>query len=258
MFVLKKDGVATSRIDSLKDEWARALPPLPAGPGIVMVRVTDEQGKLNLNMLRTTTGTSHGLWREIAQRVFALRGVDPQLLDPIVDWLDNDDFPERHGAEKDHYLNLAPPYAPRNDFLLSLGELGRVEGLTPAIRAKLGEVITILPGKNATLINVNTAPVEVLAAVFPTVEAQAITQFLDSRVEVPVRGASELIRRLGANARETANMHQFVTFRSGFFAITALATVEPVSQILSVTVQRRSGAVTPVFWHPVTPLAVKG
>ncbi|HJY81726.1 MAG TPA: type II secretion system minor pseudopilin GspK, partial [Candidatus Binatia bacterium] len=172
MLALKKD-IQNSGIDSLGDDWARALPPLPAGAGVVLVRVSDEQGKLNLNALRTASGTINGRWREVAERLFELRDLDPGLLDPLLDWLDSDDFPEPHGAERTHYLSLTPPYVPRNDLLLTLGELVRIEGFTSTIRARLDEVVTVLPSNN-TKINVNTAPLEVLAALFPVVKQAAL------------------------------------------------------------------------------------
>jgi general secretion pathway protein K len=254
MLALKKD-IQNSAIDSLGDDWARALPPLPAGEGVVLVRVSDEQGKLNLNALRTANGTINGRWREVAERLFALRDLDPGLLDPLLDWLDRDDFPEPRGAERIHYLSLIPPYVPRNDLLLTLGELGRIEGFTPAIRARLDEVVTVLPSNN-TKINVNTAPLEVLAALFPAVEQAALEQFLRSRVETPAHGPTDLRERLRFTPRSPVDALTLTDVRSEFFAVHALATVAPISQGLTVIVQRRAAAVTPIYWHPAPLLSV--
>jgi len=248
MLVLKKD-TQNSAIDSLKDDWAGALPPLPAGEGMVMIRVSDEQGKLNLNVLRTTSGTINGRWREVAERLFEIRGLDPGLLDPLLDWLDGDDFPEPRGAESSHYSGLTPPYSARNGSLFTLGELGRVEGFTSAVRTQLGGVITVVPANN-TKINANTAPLDVLAALFPTVNPQALDQFIRSRAATPVRGPTELRERLGIDPRVPVETLNLTDVRSEFFAIHALATVAPVSQGLTVIVQRRAAAVTPIYWTP--------
>jgi len=250
-----KQDTQNSSIDSLGDDWARALPPLPAGAGVVLVRVNDEQGKLNLNALRNAGGTINGRWREVAERLFALQDLDPGLLDPLLDWLDGDDFPEPRGAEKTHYLGLTPPYIPRNGPLITLGELGRVEGFTPAVRARLDEVVTALPG-NSTKINVNTAPLAVLAALFPSVDQAALEEFLKSRVETPAHGPSDLRERLGFNPRSPVDALTLTDVRSEFFAIHALATVASISQGLTVIVQRRAGAVTPTSWHPAPLLSV--
>jgi general secretion pathway protein K len=256
LLVLRDDARAISGIDALGEEWARPLPPLPAGQGTVMVQVTDEQGKVNLNALRNANGTINGPWREVVERVLQLRGVDVSLLDPLLDWLDGDDFPEPRGAEKTDYLRLTPAYAPRNDSLLTFGELGRVKGFTPALCAQLAPFVTVLPSR-ATKVNVNTAPSEVLAALFPAVDPNRLEQFAVERVDAPVRGTNELRERLGIDPRTPVDALQMVTVRSEFFSVRALATVAPVSQAVVVTVHRRAGAVTPIAWCP-TRTAILG
>ena len=257
MLVLKRDGRSASGIDSLRDEWAHPLPPLPVGEGMVVIRVSDEQGKVNLNALRNTSGTINRTWREVIERVFAFREIDLNVLDSLLDWLDADDFPEPRGAERDHYARLSPSYVPTNGFLLTMGELGRIEGFSAALRARLGEVVTVLPS-NSTPINVNTAPREVLAALFPTVDHQTLEGFLVSRVETPVHGVNELRDRLGFDPKVSLDMLRLVSVRSEYFAVTALATVEPVSQGLSVIIQRRAATVTPLTWQTALPVAVQG
>ncbi|MBI3303656.1 MAG: type II secretion system minor pseudopilin GspK [Deltaproteobacteria bacterium] len=256
LLVLKRD-TQTSGIDSFGEDWAHALPPLPAGEGAVTLRVTDEQGKLNLNALRNANGTISGPWREVAERLFVLRGLDPGLLDPLLDWLDSDDFPEPRGAEKTHYLGLTPPQTPRNGPLLTLGELGRVAGFTPAIRTRLDDVVTVLPANN-TKINANTAPAEVLAALFPTLDHETLEQFLSSRVNAPIHGSADLRERLGFAPRTQVDGLNFTVARSEFFSVHALATVTPVSQALKVVVQRRAATVTPISWQPVMSVVPSG
>jgi general secretion pathway protein K len=253
--VLKKDGTSLSNVDSLGDLWARPLPPLPVGEGIVLVRVTDEQGKLNLNALRTSSGMIDHRWKEAAERLFVIRGLDPALLDPVIDWLDADDFPESRGAEREQYLQLTPPYTPRNGPFTTEGELGRVKGLTSQVRARLSEVVTVLP-TSSTLINVNTAPSEVLSALFPQVDQKLLEKFLTTRGETPVRGKNEFSIRLGLPQNSSAL--PMISVQSEFFTIVALATVEPVSQALTVRVQRRASVVTPISWQTTLPVTERG
>lgn len=250
--ILQRDR-GQSAIDSLGEDWARSSPPLPVGDGSVVVRITDEQGKLNLNALRNPNGTIKASWRDVTERLFQLRGLDPGLLDPLLDWLDGDDFPEPRGAEKAHYLSLTPPAFPRNGLLLTSGELGRIMGFTHAVRTRLDEVITILPDHN-TRVNVNTAPAEVLFALFPEVDQDAVQQFLDSRSETPARGVTDMRQRL--RLETGVDTVRLTGVRSEFFAIHALATVAPISQVLTVIVRRQAATVTPISWHPTTPLAI--
>lgn len=255
--VLKKDGAALSSVDSLGDLWAHPLPPLPVGEGVVVVRVTDEQGKLNLNALRTPGGDIHSRWREVAERLFVIRGLDATLLDPILDWLDGNDFSEPRGAEREYYGQLTPPYTPRNGLLMTEGELGRVKGLTARVRGRLREVVTVLPS-SSTLINVNTAPAAVLSALCPDVDPQLLEQFVRTRGETPVGGTTEFKDRLRLDPRTSATILPLLAVRSDFFAIVALATVEPVSQALTVRVKRRASTVTPIAWQTTLPVTEKG
>ena len=255
--VLKKDGSSLSNVDSLGDLWARPLPPLPVGEGMVLVRVTDEQGKLNLNALRTSSGGIDHRWRGVAERLFVIRGLDPALLEPIMDWLDADDFPESRGAEREHYLQLTPPYTPRNGSFMTEGELGRVKGLTSQVRGRLSDVVTVLP-TSSTLINVNTAPAEVLSALFPQVDQKLLEQFLTTRGETPVRGTNEFRDRLRLDPQASAKILPLLSVYSEFFTIAALATVEPVSQALTVRVKRRASAVTPISWQTTLPVTERG
>ena len=242
-----EDDARKSGLDSLGEDWARTLPPLPIGQGAVAVQIQDEQAKLNLNALRNANGTINARWREIAERLFAAQELESQLLDPLLDWLDADDFPEARGAESAHYQKLIPTYVPRNNMFLSLGELSRVHRITPQIQTKLYNVVTVLPKRN-TKININTAPREVLQALFPTVETDVIDAFAVSRLEKPVRGVTELRERFQVEPKERLDIRA-VTVRSAFFSVRAVASVARVNHLLRVVVQRQAAAVTPLSWY---------
>lgn len=245
-----KNDAQHSGIDALSEDWARAFPPLPVGEGTVTIRVTDEQGKLNLNALRNSNGTINLQWRQVAERLFIARGLEPSLLDPLLDWLDSDEFPEPRGAEKNDYLRLTPPYTARNGALLTLGELGRISGFTPEVRQRLEEVITVLPTA-AAKINENTAPCDVLFALFPSVDRDTIETFLVSRLEKPSHGRNEIRESLGISPRAQEDGLNLTNPRSEFFSIVALATLGSVNQLLRVVVQRRAGEVVPLSWQPL-------
>ena len=250
LLVLQKDGQDSS-LDALNEDWARVLPPLPVGEGTVTIRVTDEQGKLNLNNLRNNNGTINMQWRQVAERLFMVRGLEPNLLDPLLDWLDVDDFPEPRGAEKNYYLNLSPSYTARNGALLTLGELGRVAGFTPAIQARLADVVSVLPS-NATKINENTAPREVLAALFPSIAPDALEAFVASRTRTPSHGHNELRERLGLSPQTPEEGLNLTNPRSEFFSIVTLATVGETRQLFRAAVQRRAGETSLLSWQPLT------
>ncbi len=81
------------------------------------VRVTDEAGKLNLNVATK-------------EQLMALPFMDSQTADAILDWRDTDNEPKGEGVESGYYENLRYPYTIRNGPFRTIRELLRVKGVT--------------------------------------------------------------------------------------------------------------------------------
>ena len=67
------------------------------------------------------------------ERLLLLPGMNEEIADAILDWIDEDDEPRQYGAEKDYYEQLDPPYQPANGPIHSLDELLAVRGVTPLL-----------------------------------------------------------------------------------------------------------------------------
>lgn len=154
---------ASNQTDSFADDWARLLEPFPIEDGAMQARVEDLQGRFNLNNLLTVEGTPSASDRENFQRLLGLLELDPDLLQPISDWIDPDinaSFPG--GAEDNEYLGLDRPYRTSNLLFVSTSELLLIKGVTPEIYAQLAPFVTALPER--TTVNINTASAHILAA----------------------------------------------------------------------------------------------
>jgi type II secretory pathway component PulK len=89
--------------------------------------VTDESGKINLNMLLQLdpSGTvAHDM-------LMKLPNMTEDVADAIIDWIDPDDEPRANGAESQYYSGLSPSYRCKNGPLDSIEELLLVRGVTP-------------------------------------------------------------------------------------------------------------------------------
>jgi general secretion pathway protein K len=142
------------------------LPALPRervalGAGEFSYRITDEEGRLNVN-----TGPDR------LNRLLQALGVDQSVRDTIVssveDWRDANDAYRTAGAEsEDTYLRLPLPYRARNANLQDQAELLQIKGVTPelyhgaAAQRGLADLVTT---RGRGLVNINAAPPEVLAA----------------------------------------------------------------------------------------------
>ena len=95
--------------------------------------LVDESSKLNVNVLPIIDNFQTAEGGAARQLLLALPGMDEELADRILDFLDEDDEARDFGLESDHYNGLTPPYNCKNGPLDSLDELLLVEGVTPQL-----------------------------------------------------------------------------------------------------------------------------
>lgn len=100
----------------------------------VMVRVTDEGGKIPINF---PAGEYDAKMYPLLVQVLGNMNVPPEqaaaIADAIIDWEDDDDEHRVNGAETDYYADLPNPYPAKNKRLDSLEELLFVKGVTPEL-----------------------------------------------------------------------------------------------------------------------------
>ncbi len=161
------------------------------------VRVTDESGKISLNSLTSVSGV-------ILSNLLVNMGVVPEdadtIVDSILDWKDPDDLHRLHGAENEYYQSLRHPYKARNADFETLEELLLVKGVTPDILYGTGGkkgLIAFLSLYNRTnSINVNAAPVEIMAAV-PGMNAAMAEQIVEFRKSAEIKSVNDVIAIIG-------------------------------------------------------------
>ncbi len=173
-----------NRYDGLDEDWAVELPPLPVEGGSISGRLVDLQGRLNLNALLTPEGRHDPVTLARLRRLLQQLELNPDLASAITDWIDADQEPTAPGgAEDGHYAALEPPYLAANRPMADPSELRLVAGIDEAAWQRLRPFVTALP--QATPINVNTAPPEVLATLgIPLPEAERLAETLhDAPVE---------------------------------------------------------------------------
>lgn len=143
------------------------------GDAMVAGSLTDLQGRFNLNDLAATAPNS-AVMRTRFQQMLQQAGVDPGLVDAVVDW--SSPIPVATGAEgagDDYYLGLQPPYRTAAVPFVSATSLRLVRGFEQPVYLHMAPLVTALP--QVTAINVNTAPAGVLEAIgLSSEQAQAI------------------------------------------------------------------------------------
>jgi general secretion pathway protein K len=186
------DDVTRSTIDDLSEPWATVVPPQETDGGRVGGRLTDQQALFNLNNL-VWAGAAFPADVTRFRRLLTQLQLPSALADALLDWLDTDSvvtYPG--GAEDGEYLQQEPPYRAANRLLTDVNELYVVRGFNAKIIARLRPFVTTLPERTA--LNINTAPVEVLAAVLDNHANDAAALIL-ARKSKPIQSRQDFIER---------------------------------------------------------------
>ena len=166
------DGSDPVIADTLGEPWAQPPQPFPVAGGFIQGRITDLQGRFNVNSLLASDPKVAQKQRDRLRMLMDLVGIPsasdtdvttPMLVERLVDWLDANQEPTGFDGREDlDYLTEDPPYRAANRVLWDLSELMLVAGFTADVIALLADYVSFLPPD--TPLNVNTASALVLDA----------------------------------------------------------------------------------------------
>ncbi|MAF83348.1 MAG: type II secretion system minor pseudopilin GspK [Gammaproteobacteria bacterium] len=140
---------------------------LPFEGGTVRGKITDMQGRFNLNEL-VVDGKKNQQTVDFFSRLLERLDLDRNLAAKILDWIDPDQAEEFGGAEDSTYTTQTPPYRTSNTWFTTTTELMAVDGfIDPLAPDKdkyrlLERYVAALPGGQK--INVNSAEDPLLLA----------------------------------------------------------------------------------------------
>ncbi len=167
--------------DSLDDDWAQTIPPLPIDNATIQGCIVDMQGRFNLNNIVDAQGNVSNVHYDQFKRLLAQLNIEETKAEAVLDWLDSNIDPTiPDGAEDDHYTSLDPGYRTANRPMSSISELLQVKGFNPMVEEEYEDYkllvphISALPNTGgATPVNVNTASPEVLSSLSDSVAEDA-------------------------------------------------------------------------------------
>jgi type II secretory pathway component PulK len=169
------------RLDSGLDAWAQSKNvEIPAAGGARLhLRIEDAGGRLNLNALFSfRVGAEMPNQTELFLHAFLEKMIEElpidvqalydsrELAENLIDYVDLDEERMSGGHEDDYYQRQTPSYRAANRPLLSVDELGLVEGFDAALVDLIRPYVTVHPFAAGAGVNPNTAPPHVLALIF--------------------------------------------------------------------------------------------
>jgi general secretion pathway protein K len=165
------------------------------GDMTVSIRIVDESGKVSLRTVYEKNGVKidsvHAEYSRLLKNLGVAEGY--RLEDSLADWIDSDGEPRAYGAEAaDHYFTLQRPYAPANGYLKSTDELLMIKDYTPDTFSRISPFVS--PYNVAGLININTAPPEVLLTLSDEMTDQLASKIIDFRKDRPFKDVSGIMK----------------------------------------------------------------
>lgn len=251
--ILKEDMQKT-QIDTLNEDWAMKLPPLPIEGGVISGSVEDLQGRFNLNNLVIASGNDAGkpdtvqerILRSILEQVnFAEENIQipPSVPNRVVDWIDANLNSMADGAEDLDYLGLvAPnvPYRTANRLMASPSELAAIKGLSLADVDALLPFVAALP--ETTPVNINTAPEVMLMSLNDDITPRIAKELAEYRLDTPFEDVGAVVKKLKDDYNITLDP-KLISVSSAYFLLSSDAAIGRTTLRLYSLLVRKDGKI---------------
>jgi general secretion pathway protein K len=202
--------------------------------GTLLVTIEDESGKINLNSAWGDNGSPISPYSDFATRLLRNAGISLDLLDTLADWRDTNDTPHTAGAETPYYNTLKPPYAAKNSRLETVEELRLVKGFDSGTVDKLRPFVTVYA--DCTKINVNTAPLEVIATLADDMTQNLAKQVVDYRRTTPFKSVNDLANVPGMPSKIVQGLQVYASAIGTTYRIVSQATVGETTRVIEAVV----------------------
>lgn len=235
---------------SLSDSWAKPVV-IDDESGSLEISVSEESGLICINDLVQPNGDPEPFILAVLNRLGKRLSIAEEGWSCLADWIDTNDTPRTNGAEKAYYQTQNPPYVPHNGRLSTFSELSLVRGIGSQGAASLRPFVTIFSGQSGaprSLININTAPREVLMALDEGIDERMAERILEERRLKAFRAPGELSRIPGGDA-VSQRLAGRVGVKGNLFRITAIARVKDTARTVEAVVRISGGASDLVSWQ---------
>lgn len=232
--ILKRD-LKKSQIDSLQEEWAMLLPPLPIEGGTISGQIEDLQSRFNINNL-IFDGKLQKLEVDRFKKLLRNLQLKEDLVNVITDWIDPDVNLAFSGAEDNEYLMLSQAYRTANQPMADISELLLIQGVDREILAKLRPFVCVL--KSKTNINVNTASAEILSSLAEDLSLVDAKTIVADREKKGYATLDEFLQQ--ALIKNTKIKKDGLSVNSEYFQLNSSAQIDRIKMAYVTILQRES------------------
>ena len=201
-----RDDMRSSQLDHLLEAWTVPVPPINVDEGKVSGRLIELQGRFNLFNLQRVGQVDESAV-VVLQRLLATRSLPTEWAGKIAQAVASQAALIESSKNRNKLLPLA-----------NLAELSSLTGIDAGKLTALDTLVVILP--EASAVNVNFAPPEVLMAVTPGLAAGEAEQLVSRRASAYFRSVAEFTAALPERLRTTAVSSAY-TVESQYFLFEA-------------------------------------
>ena len=241
-------GLSGRAYTSLSDRWATPFK-IDDEAGSLEITVSEESGKIYLNGLVQPNGTEEPFTLAAIRRLGTSLKLQEDVWNAVADWIDSDDMPRSGGAETSYYRTRKPVFSAGNHRFMTLTELSLVKGVTPESLGALRPYLTIFPDQAGShLININTAPKEILIALDAGIDDRMAERVLERRRLTPFKTTGELSQVSGMELVATGLIGK-ISVKGNLFRITSVAKVKESRRVVEAVVRLSGGAPEFLSWQ---------
>lgn len=259
--ILKQDMLRDKQgkhTDNLTENWAQPLGETAIDNGSISGQIEDLQGRFNINNLQTKADASiEEISRvkrqvDLFNRLLKVLEIKEPITNAIMDWLDSDSDPRfPGGAEDSEYLSYNPAYRTANRKMVSPTELLQIKGVTQEIFAKLRPFICTLP--EYTVININTAPKEIITALSDQISSENALSFTEDRKLKIYTANKDFIDEMKKIAKDPnkleATLGPLIGIASQYFLVQANIQTDTIRITLMSVIQRKDTGETRLIYR---------
>lgn len=229
-YLLKRDKPG---IDCYLDDWAKAIPPLPVGEGVITFEVSDEDGKIDINSLIGKNGKLNVELSKVIERLFGLYDIDSEVLSSLLDYLGVDSG--EASVESDEQ---------GNGHFDTKGELAGFPGIDAC-----EDFLTVY---SSGKININTAGASVLESLSAGIDEGVAEAIIDYRTKTPFRNVAQLAAVPGVTPRMLNDVKKVAAVKSSFFTVKSTGSVNELHRTVVAVIERTKKGLNIVYFNSGT------
>ena len=234
--ILKRD-LDDNQTDSLEDDWATILPPLPIEGGQMKGQIEDLQARFNLNNL-VDNGKPSKVYVEQLKRLLRNIELNEDMAAVIIDWIDSNEEVGFLGAEDNEYLNSLPAYRTANQPMNDLSELLLLKGFDFESYEKLRPFVCVLESESP--INLNTASAEVISSIVKDFTIEDAKSLIDDRNKETYKKVEDFIEHPLLKQKKITK--EGLAVSSQYFQLNSTVKIERISLEYKTIINRLSSS----------------